>query len=61
MRVYATVAAKPAADVKEGDVLAKADGQASAVRVLEALSTERKTWFDNKCFKVQDRSKGSNT
>eukprot|EP00959_Pyramimonas_sp_CCMP1952_P195840 4094411-Pyramimonas_sp.AAC.1 len=61
MRVSVSAAAGPAAVVKEGDLLAKADAQANPVRASKATCTELKTWFGNKSFKMQDISKASNT
>ena len=60
MRVYVTAAAKRAVVVKEDDLLTKADIQANPVKVSQALYKELKTWFDNKCFTIQDISKASN-
>eukprot|EP00959_Pyramimonas_sp_CCMP1952_P167737 3505578-Pyramimonas_sp.AAC.1 len=60
MRVYVTAAAKRAAVVQEDDLLAKADVQANPDEVSNALYSDLKTWFDNKCFKMQDVAKSSN-
>ena len=60
MRVYVTAAAKRAVVVKEDDLLTKADVQANPVKVSQALYKELKTWFDNKCFTIQDINKASN-
>ena len=56
MRVYVSATAKRAVVVKEDDLLTKADIQANPVKVSKALYTELKTWFDNKCFNMQDIS-----
>eukprot|EP00959_Pyramimonas_sp_CCMP1952_P376421 7884662-Pyramimonas_sp.AAC.1 len=60
MRVYVPAAAKRALVVKEDDLLAKADIQANPVKVSRALYTELRTWFDNKCCKMQEIPKASN-
>eukprot|EP00959_Pyramimonas_sp_CCMP1952_P277874 5808362-Pyramimonas_sp.AAC.1 len=59
MRMHVAAAAKRAAVVKEDDLLAKADIQGDP-KVSKALYTELRTWFDNRCFNVQDISKASN-
>eukprot|EP00959_Pyramimonas_sp_CCMP1952_P403190 8447836-Pyramimonas_sp.AAC.1 len=60
VRVYATAVAKRALAVKEYDLLARADIQANPDRVSKAPYTELKTWFDNKCFKMQEIARASN-
>ena len=60
MRVYVSATAKRAVVVKEDDLLTKADIQANPVKVSKALYTELKTWFDNKCFKMQEISTSTN-
>eukprot|EP00959_Pyramimonas_sp_CCMP1952_P462939 9484075-Pyramimonas_sp.AAC.1 len=60
MRACVTAFAKRAVVVKEDDLLAKADIQANPEKIPKALYTELKTWFDNKCFKMQDIAKASN-
>eukprot|EP00959_Pyramimonas_sp_CCMP1952_P125578 2625909-Pyramimonas_sp.AAC.1 len=59
MRVYSTAAAKRAAVVMEDDLLAKAGIQANPEKISKALFTELKTWFDNKCCKMQEIAKTS--
>ena len=61
MRAYVSAAAKRAVVVKEDDLLTKADIQANPVRVPQALYKELKTWFDNKCFAIQDTNKASHS
>eukprot|EP00959_Pyramimonas_sp_CCMP1952_P383483 8035747-Pyramimonas_sp.AAC.1 len=53
MRVYVTAAATRAAVVQFGDLLTKADIQANPAKVSKARCVEFKTWFGNKCFKMQ--------
>eukprot|EP00959_Pyramimonas_sp_CCMP1952_P424705 8895625-Pyramimonas_sp.AAC.1 len=60
VRVYVAAAAKRAVVVKEDDLLAKADIQASPDKVSKALFAELKTWLDNKCFNIQEIAKASN-
>eukprot|EP00959_Pyramimonas_sp_CCMP1952_P128204 2680983-Pyramimonas_sp.AAC.1 len=60
VRACVTAAAKRAVVVKGDDLLAKAGIQANPDKVPKALYTELKTWFDNKCFKMQDIAKASN-
>eukprot|EP00959_Pyramimonas_sp_CCMP1952_P440539 9223458-Pyramimonas_sp.AAC.1 len=60
MRVYVTAAARRTVVVKGDYLLAKAGVQANPEKVSKTLYTELKTWFDKKCFKVQDISKASN-
>eukprot|EP00959_Pyramimonas_sp_CCMP1952_P363796 7618155-Pyramimonas_sp.AAC.1 len=59
MRAHVAAAAERAAVVEEDGFLAKADVQANPVKVSKALLTELNTWFDNKCFSMQDVSKAS--
>eukprot|EP00959_Pyramimonas_sp_CCMP1952_P265249 5546719-Pyramimonas_sp.AAC.1 len=60
MRVYVTAAAQRPVVVKEDDLLAKADILANPDTMSKALFTELKTWFDNKCFKMQEIAQASN-
>eukprot|EP00959_Pyramimonas_sp_CCMP1952_P337769 7073268-Pyramimonas_sp.AAC.1 len=59
MRVYVTAVAKRAVVVKEDDLFTKAVIQANPEKISKALFTELKTWFDNKCFKMQEIAKAS--
>eukprot|EP00959_Pyramimonas_sp_CCMP1952_P190031 3975623-Pyramimonas_sp.AAC.1 len=59
MRVQVAAAAKRAAGVKGGSLLTMADVLANLVKVSTALYTELTTWFDIKCFNMQDRPKAS--
>eukprot|EP00959_Pyramimonas_sp_CCMP1952_P168581 3522395-Pyramimonas_sp.AAC.1 len=60
MRAYVTAAAKRAAVVREDDLPPETDIHANPEKASKAHYTQLKTWFDNKCFKVQDISKASN-
>ena len=50
IRVYATIAAKRAVVVKDGDLLTKKEMKEHHREVSSATTTEILTWFDNTCF-----------